>query len=189
MNAIKKKPQREIRNFLTAITAGIALAAAAIGAGAYCFDRCGSYTPANLLLIPEMMGRMVLTDRDPETHVRRDWCFDRVEVETPHEQRYTLPQPFYRELYHLIAKQPSEDAVAELFEGERVYRLFLTLAPTGRYALAYEPHLLQQVEMTCDGAHLRIQLPLGGEERRWAYFDQSRVGERMRDLLLKEANQ
>jgi hypothetical protein len=173
-------PRGEIRNFLIAIAAGTALAAAAVVAGRYYFDRRGVYNPANLLLLPEMMGNTIISDRDPETHVRRDWSFDQVELASLDGERRLLPREVYRELYSLVAKQPSEPARLRFFENG-VYRLHISLSPAGRYAASYEPHLFQQVEVTEDGQHMRIQLLFGRDEIQWVYF--KGVGEPLAALL------
>lgn len=178
---LDRRPRREIRNFLLAIGAGLLIALAAIGGGAYCHDRRGVYTLANVLLAPEMMGDTKLFDRDPSTHIEREWRFDQIEVATSDGATYPLSGEAYGRLYALVAKQRSGPATPELFE--KGYKLSLTFSPAGRYAASYEPRLFQEVEIAPDGDHFRVELVIDGAERRWAYFHLPSGGGQIADLL------
>lgn len=186
--------QKDIRNLLFIIGAGVLCAFALVGYVLYNYGPTGRYVTKNVMLSPEWMSMLTYQEISPHSGKLTKYIFDKVEIsyadKDPTEIVADLTVEQYKKIYDLIKLQESLKTLSEgiegLFYSQPPARLIIQVKPEMAADTVVSKVIFQEVQFAKDSHYYRVQLPEQNTRTgAWVYFEYPNIYQVVMQTLKK----
>lgn len=174
-----KSTRKLIRNFFFVIFSGVLAAVAVAALSIHFLSPSGQYQAGAILMAPNTLQKISLTEQDPQTGKKTTFVFNRVELlhfdgGLKQWQRKKVALVLYEKFYSLVQKDVSLSAVPNdipsVFNNGNPTMITLVAGETGPGERPERTRELQQVQIAPGEDYYRIRLRENGAQAEWVYF-------------------